>query len=342
MHRKTSRIARRAALAGLACTVGAVAAATPATAATPYCPAGSKASFARVQLYAGANCKGGSVIVNAKAKEPNGDRPSFAAFRNWDGNTYNVDNTRSSLALAANTCVRLFDGASYTGAQSNLLCAPAGAGAYFGLFSFNDRVSSMRVCAGDRRQQCERSGGATPAPAPAPEPAPTPPPAPAGFPADFTSAPDVARYDDAGPWAGGRNCTGGFTAGAKRMQAWLRANYGAATIQGYNCRRNTADRSRTSIHGVGRANDWFRNASDAADRAQVNSFILRMSANGAAMARAMGIQYWVWNHNQYSVRGNAVRVRAYGGPNPHTEHVHLEMNLAGSRLATSYWRAAGR
>ncbi len=125
------------------------------------------------------------------------------------------------------------------------------------------------------------------------------------------------------------------------MQAWLRANYGPATIQGYNCRRNTASSSRTSIHGVGRANDWFRNASNANHRSQVAGFIGRMSANGAAMARAMGVQYWIWNRKQYSVRGTSVSVRRYGGPNPHTDHVHLEMNLAGSRLETSYWRAAG-
>jgi len=33
---------------------------------------------------------------------------------------------------------------------------------------------------------------------------------------------------------------------------------------------------------------------------------------------------------------------SYGGPNPHTDHVHIEMNIAGSRLRTSYWRRAGR
>ncbi|MCA1680756.1 MAG: hypothetical protein LC777_18315 [Actinobacteria bacterium] len=64
-------------------------------------------------------------------------------------------------------------------------------------------------------------------------------------------------------------------------------------------------------------------------------FIGRMSTNGAAMARAMGIQYWIWNRQQYSVRGHSVRRRSYGGPNPHTNHVHIEMNLGGSKLKTS-------
>jgi len=162
-----------------------------------------------------------------------------------------------------------------------------------------------------------------------------------GFPPDVTSAPDVARYDDAPSWSGGANCSGGFTPGAKRMQDWLRANWGSATIQGYSCRPNTANPSKTSIHGVGRASDWFRDAGNATHRAQVASFIARMSANGAAMARATGVQYWIWNRQQYSVQGTSVQRSGYSGPNPHTDHVHLEQNIAGSRLETSYWRLAG-
>jgi hypothetical protein len=34
-------------------------------------------------------------------------------------------------------------------------------------------------------------------------------------------------------------------------------------------------------------------------------------------------------------------VSRYGGPNPHTDHVHIEQNLAGSKLQTSYWKLAG-
>jgi hypothetical protein len=188
---------------------------------------------------------------------------------------------------------------------------------------------------------CNNAHGAPPGgPGTAP-PAPGPAPPAAGFPKDVTSAPDKARYDDAASWSGGKNCSGGFTVGAKRLQAWIRANWGAATIQGYNCRPNTADRSKTSIHGVGRASDWFRNAGNAAQAAQVASFIQRMSANSAAMARAMGVQYWIWNRQQYSVKNTGVVRSRYTGPNHHTDHVHIEQNLAGSKLQTSYWRLAG-
>lgn len=184
---------------------------------------------------------------------------------------------------------------------------------------------------------CNNAHGAPPG-APAPPPPAPPGPSQPGFPADVTSAPDRARYDDAAAWNGGRNCSRGFQRGAQRLQDWIRANYGPQRIGGYSCRRNTANRSRTSIHGVGRANDWMRNANNAAEAGQVAGFIQRMSANGAAMARAMGVQYWIWNRQQYSVKNTGVVRSRYSGPNPHTDHIHIEVNLAGAALQTSYWR----
>jgi hypothetical protein len=73
----------------------------------------------------------------------------------------------------------------------------------------------------------------------------------------------------------------------------------------------------------------------------VARFIRRISAKGAAMARATGVQYWIWNRHQYTVTNTGVIRSSYGGPNPHTDHIHIEINLAGSRLQTSYWRRAG-
>ncbi len=174
-------------------------------------------------------------------------------------------------------------------------------------------------------------------------PAPVPPTGPGngGFPPDVTTAPDVARYDDAGLWRGTQGCSGTFTIGSKRLQDWIRSNWGAANIGGYSCRRNTGSPSKTSIHGVGRASDWFRNASNATEAAQVAGFIWRMTGNGAAMARATGVQYWIWNKKQYKVNQSSVTVSNYTGPNPHTDHVHIEQNLAGSQLRTSYWILAG-
>ncbi len=149
----------------------------------------------------------------------------------------------------------------------------------------------------------------------------------AGFPKDVTSAPDKARYDDAASWSGGKNCTGGFTAGAKRLQDWLKANYGAASIQGYNCRPEHGRPLQDEHPRVGRASDWFRNAGNAKQAGQVASFIKRMSAHGAAMARAMGVQYWIWNRS--STASRPAVSGALRRSKPHTDHVHIEQNLAG-------------
>jgi hypothetical protein len=121
----TSRAPRILTLAAAIALASALLAAGPAPAGTPaHCPAAARAPFARVQLWRNADCGGGSMIVAAGDRSP--QRPDFARFTNWDGTTHDVDNTRSSLALAPRTCVRLFDGRRYTGAASTLICATTG------------------------------------------------------------------------------------------------------------------------------------------------------------------------------------------------------------------------
>jgi cell wall-associated NlpC family hydrolase len=133
------------------------------------CARSAKASFARVQLFVDADCKGASVIV---PKTGDANRPSFVAFRNYDGSIRNVDDSRSSLAIDAGTCVRFFDGVNYTGAASTNVCAPS-AVVFWNLDRFDDRATSMRVCATSRPADCDAPGPVAPTPPP-----PPPPPAP--------------------------------------------------------------------------------------------------------------------------------------------------------------------
>jgi len=148
----------------------------PATAAADpgYCAPDAKAGSARVQLYADARCGGGSMIV---PEQGNGDRPDFRRFANFDGRIYDVDDSRSSLAVAAGSCVRVFDGLGYAGEASAILCAPSTT-EYFVLSAFDDRVSSMRVCRLDRQDDCSAAGGSSAAPSPRPQPQPQPQPEP--------------------------------------------------------------------------------------------------------------------------------------------------------------------
>ena len=136
------------------------------------CAADAKGSYARVELYRDPDCVRPSVSVGFTG---NGDRPDLAAFTNYQGSVYDVDDSRSSLAVAAATCVRLFDGRDYTGEDSGLLCAPATVTGFFAdLGAMNDRASSLRVCPASTPSGCDR---------PAAAPPPPPPPLPNGSPA---------------------------------------------------------------------------------------------------------------------------------------------------------------
>jgi hypothetical protein len=134
------------------------------------CPADARASYARVQLFKDGACSGASVSVGFTGS---GDRPDFAAFTNYEGAVYDIDDTRDSAAVAPATCIRLFDGKRYTGADSGLLCAPPTAdGLFAGLGALTNRASSMRVCPASATSGCD-----------AVTPPPPPPPVPNGSPA---------------------------------------------------------------------------------------------------------------------------------------------------------------
>jgi hypothetical protein len=95
-----------------------------------------------------------------------GDRPDFAAVTNYEGAVYDIDDTRDSVAVAPATCIRLFDGKRYTGADSGLLCAPQNAdGLFASLGGLTNRASSMRVCPASAPSGCD-AVAAPPPPAP--------------------------------------------------------------------------------------------------------------------------------------------------------------------------------
>ena len=128
----------------------------------------------------------------------------------------------------------------------------------------------------------------------------------------------MSCYDDAGPWNGGASCTGSLTPGAQALGELLVTEYGGS-FQGYNCRPNTADGSQLSVHGTGRAVDFFPPSSAVGDTAA--AFLVDQAA-------ALGIQLVIWNRRDWSCYGGW---SSYGGPNPHTDHVHVELTVAASR-----------
>ena len=308
--------------------------AAPAQADPNYCVGDALPSYARVALFAGAQCGGGSVSVNIN--ESNGDRPNFGAFRNFDGRVYNVDNSRSSLALRAGSCVRVFDGVNYSGSESNILCAPR-VNEEFVLSAFNDKVSSMRICQIAKQYHCSRTGGGGTAPPSPPLPAPPAPgPTPGG---GSGGAVDPLRTDSV------RRCASGPQPGAIALRDWLAANVPQGRSGGiFNCRNVRGGRS-LSLHGAGRAVDWMLSANNSTQKRAADALVaLLLATQGSerwALARRMGVQEIIWNRKIWTASKATQGLRAYRpgpGGSPHTNNIHIGMNVPGSLRQSSFWR----
>lgn len=180
--------------------------------------------------------------------------------------------------------------------------------------------------------------GAAPGPAPAPVPVVT---------ADRWAIPaavrqaaqaQYVRYDSPPAWAGNPgNCTGTFTDGARILKAYIEQNFpGVVSIGGYSCRANTANTSETSVHGVGRALDIMIDPVGGRANAAVGDRIANWLLQNA---EAIGVQYVIWNRVRWSgsVRSGS-KDAPYGGPNPHIDHVHAEINLDAATRRTPWFR----
>lgn len=150
---------------------------------------------------------------------------------------------------------------------------------------------------------------------------------------------DTFMYDDPGAWNGGANCSGGYTKGAVALSRWLTKHYRyTSNIGGYACRQNTANPAQMSVHAEGRALDWMASAANPAQRRAVNRFRARLAKDNWRLARAMGIQELIWNRQIWTSYRHSEGWRAYTGPNPHTDHIHIGLNRAGASKRTSFWR----
>ncbi len=149
-----------------------------------------------------------------------------------------------------------------------------------------------------------------------------------------------ARYDDAPAWNGGRNCGGSFHPGTRELGDYLRANFRAvSSYGGYSCRPNTADTSRTSVHGTGRAIDVFIPLS----RGDADNTLGDPVANWLITnASVLGVQLVIWDRSSWNAsRPAGSKLRAYGGPHPHHDHLHVELNADGAARRTAWYNNHG-
>ncbi len=157
-------------------------------------------------------------------------------------------------------------------------------------------------------------------------------------PADVTAVGDRQNvgYDDAPPWNGGANCGGSFRPGARALGDHLRANFpGVHQVQGYNCRPNTANTSQTSVHGTGRAIDvMVRTSGGDADNDAGDPVAHWLMQN----AEAIGVQIIIWDRSTWAPHRSPPKNRSYGGPNPHIDHLHVELTVDGAEMRTPWFR----
>lgn len=138
-------------------------------------------------------------------------------------------------------------------------------------------------------------------------------------------------YTGAGPWNDGMDCSGGLSPGAGIVRAYLLEHFPQIDrIGGYNCRRNTGNTANMSIHAVGRALDIMLPLSVGdADNDLGDPIGAWLIEN----AEIIGIQYIIWDeHTWMAARAPGEKGRAYTGPNPHHDHLHVELSAeAGAR-----------
>jgi hypothetical protein len=144
-------------------------------------------------------------------------------------------------------------------------------------------------------------------------------------------------YEDAPKWTGTAACGGQLKAGGHKLGEYLLDHFSeVSSVGGYSCRRNTADSSRMSVHGTGRALDVFIPTSNgAADNGRGDKV-----ANWLVLhAQRIGVQLVIWDRSIW--RANGTNDAAYGGPVPHIDHIHVELTNAASALATPWFSDMG-
>jgi hypothetical protein len=181
--------------------------------------------------------------------------------------------------------------------------------------------------------------GSSPSPSPTPTPTPARPADTWVLPADVRAIGEsfTIRYDSPPAWANGSNCASRFTDGARELSDHIKATFaGVTSIGGLSCRANSANSNETSVHGVGRALDiMIKQIGSKANAAAGDPIANWLVKN----AQAIGIQYVIWNKVRWSGSKSGRKDAPYTGPSPHTDHIHTELNLAGSRRETAWFKS---
>jgi peptidoglycan hydrolase-like protein with peptidoglycan-binding domain len=147
------------------------------------------------------------------------------------------------------------------------------------------------------------------------------------------------RYDSPPAWTGQPgNCSGTFTTGARILKKYLEQKFHAISeIGGYSCRKNSANSKETSVHGVGRALDIHFPMVSGMANSQAGDPVANWLVEHA---QEIGIQYIIWNRTKWNgSTKNGRKDGRYGGPNPHIDHIHAELNLDAAARRTPWFKS---
>jgi hypothetical protein len=142
--------------------------------------------------------------------------------------------------------------------------------------------------------------------------------------------------------------------GTLALERWLQLHWRGVSWGIMRCEKLSAH--NYSLHSEGRAIDWHLDAGVAADRNAAMRLIDMLLAadldgNEAALARRMGVQGLIFNchdwfgfgeHLQpysYCYRHDGKRRHNLDPTLAHRNHIHIELNWAGARMQTSFWRS---
>ncbi len=143
-----------------------------------------------------------------------------------------------------------------------------------------------------------------------------------------------SALDVAAPYQKGTQCLTYNQPGAVAFAKLLNTTYGNRT---YGILRTCA-----AEHGEGRALDWMINANNSEQLALANALTRWLAAPDAqgragAMAKRFGINYIIWNRQQWRAYDPGRGWAPYYGVSPHTDHIHFSFNWDGARMRSSWW-----
>jgi hypothetical protein len=170
---------------------------------------------------------------------------------------------------------------------------------------------------------------------------------PADRPALLSQPIDPLHYDYA------KRCLSHPQPGTLALQTWLEENWPGVSWGIMRCEKLSPH--NYSLHSEGRAIDWHLDAFVPAQRNAAMRLIHMLLAtdeygNEDALARRMGVQGLIFNCQDWFGYGNRLSHYSYcydrngmlrehlDPTQAHRNHIHIELNWAGARERTSFWR----